>query len=518
MLRNILLIFALMAMLPLQNFAQNNEKTYCFEEQSVFEILENLRSKDAEAVADAEETLYEMAKMAGYTGDSQMRDVMRNTVVPYVEKFSGINKAQFLVSLVPLFCTVDDVPALMQLSENEKLADYVIRAIGDINGTAAYILKYITRNPDNLNNKAAWAYAVGKQEIKSLENELISWLRGADDQTKIDVYNALLVIRSNEKTTKIIEKGAKKLNKSKVPENKIAGMRLLVALNGEKTLPILYKALQNTDKYVRVEALNLIKPFANQEVVNNVVKKCKKEAAKIDVVRWLGEIKNDSQMALVISLLSSEDSEAVQTAIRAIYKIDNPDGINAVKPMFGGSYQEVIKESLIAYGGNYRLVLDDILKNGDDDKKLAALKVLEARPEVELSVRVKELVYSNNKNVRDEAFKVLPLVVIQPHAEFLKELIGACDDEYVEYVQLALKNAMKNAPEGVKDNFVSLLKYVGRDIMPRYYKVFAYFGTELCVDKLIEASISGPDSFEAKEALLLVDDDKFADKINEALK
>lgn len=504
MLRNIIVFFALMAMLPLQNFAQNNGKTYCFKEQCVFEILENLKSNDAEVVADAEKTLSEMARIAGYTRDSQMCDAMKNPLISFVEKFSGIDKAQFLVSLLPVFCTIDDVPLLMQLAENERLADCVIRAIGDINGAGIYISKYIAKNPDNLNNKAAWAYAVGKQDIKSLENELISWLKGADDKTKIDVYNALLVIRSNEKTTKLIAKGAKKLNRSKIPENKIAGMRLLVALNGEKTLPILYKASQNADKNVRVEAFNLMKPFANQEVVNNVVKKCKKEDVKIDVARWLGEIKNDSQMTLVISLLSSEDSEAVQTAIRAIYKIDNPDGINAIKPLFGGSYQEVIKESLLAYEGNYRLALDDILKNGDDVKKLAALKVLEDRPDVELSVRVKELVYSNNPKVRDEAFKVLPMVVIQPHAEFLKELMSACDNEYVEYVQQALKNAMKNAPDGVKDNFVSLLKYVSPDILPRYYKVFADFGTELCVEKLIEASKVGPDAFEAKEALLLV--------------
>ena len=54
--------------------------------------------------------------------------------------------------------------------------------------------------------------------------------------------------------------------------------------------------------------------------------------------------------------------------------------------------------------------------------------------------------------------------------------------------------------------------------MPRYYKVFAYFGTELCVDKLIDAYQNGPNSAEAKAALLLVEDEAYQQKISEALK
>ena len=100
---------------------------------------------------------------------------------------------------------------------------------------------------------------------------------------------------------------------------------------------------------------------------------------------------------------------------------------------------------------------------------------------------------------------------------FLMNLLNYCDDKYVEDVQLAIKNATKNMPDDNKDEFASTLKHVKADVMPRYYNVFAYFGTELCVDKLIDAYKNGDYKNEAKKALLLVENKQFEEKINEAL-
>lgn len=518
MLRNIVVIFALMAMLNTQTFAQNTGKIRCYDKDCVTEILNKLISPDQTVADDARTTLDEMAMEVLNYRDSRMAEYMMDAIILFAFNNDDNSNNAYIISILSKCCTAKDARVIMKMTENEKLADYAIRAVGDIDGAGDVIRNYILNHHDDVKYKAALAYAVGKHGIKDMENELISWLKGADDKTKIEIYNALLVIRSNEKTTKIIAKGAKKLNKSKIVENKIAGMRLLVALNGEQALPALYDALKNENRTVRVEALNLMKPFVNQDVVDNVVKRCNNDAVKIDVVNWLGDIKNDSQMTLVISQLSSADPEAVSSAIRAIYKIDNADGLNAVKPMFGGDYQDVIQESLLSYEGNYREALDDILRRGDDTKRLAALKILELRPSIVFNSRVKELVYSIYPDVKDLAFKVLPMVVMPANAEFLKSLLEMCDQIYVESVQIAIKNAMCKVPDNIKDNFVLSLKYVKPDMRPRYYKVFAYFGTELSVDKLIEAAKTGPDAYEAKEALQLVNNGKFADKISEALK
>ena len=518
MLKSFIVVLVLMALVPSTVFAQNSKKKRCDSEECVFEILEKLNSTDKTVVANAEKTLDSLANEAKMTADSRSKDALKNSILPFVEKFNKVGSRDFLFSLLPMFCDERDAYDIFIFVDNEALADAVIRTVGDIPGSETLIEKYIVKNHDDLQHKAALAYAVGKLGMSSMENELISWLKDADDTTKIEVYNALLIIRTNEKTTKIVEKGAKKLYKSTISSNKIAGMRLIAALDGEKCMPKLYKALKDNNKEVRVVALDLMKPYVNEKVCAMVVKKCKKTIAIIDAIDWLGDIKNDTQMEFLISQLSVENPKVVEATIRAIFKIDNADGINAVKPMFGGDYQEVIKESMMTYEGDYRAVLNDVIRTGDVKQKLAALQIIEGRPDVGLFVRVIELLYIENQAVRDEAYKVLKDVVVVANAEMLSALLENCDERYVEQVQLAIKNAMKTATVEKKDLFASTLKHVKPNIMPRFYNVFAYFGTELCVDKLIDAYQNGDYKFEAKEALLLVEDERFAEKIKNALK
>lgn len=509
---------ALTAMMPYQNMAQNQKKLECYNADCVFEILERLRSNDVEVVAEAEITITELVDNYRYTGDSRMHDALKNSIIPFAIKFPNYKSTPLLISLCPVFCSQDDIWDIAQLFENEKLADYAIRAVGDIQGADSYVEKYIVKNKSDLQYKGAWAYAVGQQRVTKLENELISWLKGADDKTKIDIYNALLIIKSNDKTAKIIQKGAKKLYKSKIADNKIAGMRLLTALKGEKAMPMLLKAVNSDNRNVHREALKLMKPYANQEVVDKVIKKCKARREMLDVVDWLGELKNDTHMDLIISQLSSSDTEAVHLAIRAIFRIDNAEGINAVKPLFGGEYQEFIEESMLSYEGDYRTLLNSFLMSGTENQKLAALKILEKRPDVIMNTRVRELMNSNNQEIRDLAYKVLKLVVSPGYADYLKDILENCDAKYVDDVQLAIKNAIKDAKDDAKDDFVSTLKYVKANIMPRYYNIFAYFGTELCVEKLIDAYQNGDYKFEAKEALLLVENEAYKERITEVLK
>ena len=516
-LKKIIAVFALMALMPSVVFAQNSKKERCDSENCVFEILQNLNSKDKNEVAEAKRILDSLANDAKYTGDSSAKDALKKSLIPFAEKFNNNENRDYLFSLLPIFCSKEDAYEIFKSVENESVADYAIRTVGDIPGSEDIIGKYIVKNHDDLRHKAALAYAVGKLGMSDMENELVLWINGADDKTKAEIYNALWVIKTNDKTAKIVKKGAKKLYNSKVYEIKIAGMKLIVAVEGEKALPKLYKALKSDDRNVRVGALDLMKPFVNQKVCETVVKKCKKGDALIDAINWLGEIKNDSQMEFLIAKLSSEDKKVVAATIRAIFKIDNQNGIDAVKPMFGGEYQEVIKESMVAYEGNYRAVLNDVVR-GDDKQKLAVLQIIESRPDVGMFNRVRELLYSDNQQIRDAAYNDLKYVVVVAHYQALSALLENCDGKYVEQVQIAIKNAVKNAPAATKDEFASTLKHVKPNIMPRFYNVFAFFGTELCVDKLIDAYKNGDYKFEAREALMLVENEQFAEKIHEALK
>ena len=517
-LKRFVLFWALMAMIPLHNFAQNTvDNDICTQDECVFELLDKLNSPNQTMVAKAEKEIDRIAEYAAYSNNDDLKKILKKSIFMFLEESSNSACVDYLFSVLPKCCDENDVDRICQFVDNERLADGAIRAMADIPNSGDYFVKYMANNQNYLNHKAAIAYAAGKQNITSLENDLISWLKGADDATKIEIYKALVVVGSNAKTASIVEKGAKKLYKSKDVDYKIEGMGLLTAVKGEKALPTLYKSLKNSDKRIRLASFELMKPYANEEVCAKAVKICKDGEPLIEVINWLGEIKNDSQMPLVISQLSSEDPRVVEAAIRAIFKIDNPDGIAAVKPMFGGQYQEVIKESMVKYEGDYVSVMNDVLR-GNDQQKLAALQIVEERPVLNVGNRVKDLLYSQNQQVKNEAFKVLKYVATPAYAEFLSHLLAECDDKYVEDVQLSIKNAMGRLPDGPKDQFASTLKHVQPERMPRFYKVFAYFGTELTVGKLIEAYESGKYKDEAKEALLLVENDAYKDRIAEVLK
>lgn len=516
-LRNVVLVFAVLAMLPITTAAQKTEKIACKNEECVLEVLEKLKSPDQTTVSEAKAQVDIWVNHVRYTDDSEMKNALKSAIFNVLEKVNDYECEEYLLAVTSRFCNKYDSDDILRLTFIEPIADAAIRCIGDIPGSQKVIMKYIDAHKDNLQHKDALAYAIGKLQITSMEDVLISWLKDADEDTKIEIYNALLVVRSNDKTTSIVEKGAKKLNKSKNVNTKIAGMKLLAAIQGEKSMSMLYKSLKNKDKRIQETALELLKPFANEEVCAKTVKLCVKNNATAEVLNWLGDIKNDTQMEFVLAQLASDDSSVVEAAIHAVFKIDNPDGIAAVKPMFGGQYQEVIKESMISYDGDYVMLMNDMLR-GSDQQKLAALQILEQRPVVAVNNRVKDLIYSKNQEISDKAYQVLKLVVIPANADFLRELLQNCDAIYVEDVQLAIKNGIAGLSETSKDNFVIALKNVQPDIMPRYYKVFAYFGTELSVNKLIEAYESGNYKNEAKEALLLVENQTYKDRITEVLK
>lgn len=515
--KNFVLLVMLAALLPLQIFAQNRKDNLCYDENCVLEILKDMKSADTVIANKAEKDFTEVVDNYVNRCNKRTKNALIKSTTMFAEKFPNDKCTNYILSQMPKFCTYKDLDAFDFLLENDRIADRIIRIIGDIKGSADYILKYINEHKANLQYKGALAYAIGKQQITSMEDELVLWLKDADIPAKIDIYNALVVIKSNENTEKIIIKGAKKLNKNKVPEYKIAGMRLLVTMQGEQALPVLYKALKHKDGNVRREALELMKPFANQEVVDKVVKKCKSGEALTDVINWMGDIKNDSYIDLIIQQLTLNDKNNVKAAIIAIFKIDNPKGIAAVKPMFGGNYQDVIYKSMLAYKGDYRAVLDDLMSSGKDKQKLASLQILESRHDGRLYMRVQDCLYSNNDEVSDLAYKVLKLVAGPANAEALKSILENCDEKYIGDVQLAIRAAMMNVPASNKDTYVSTLKHVRSDLMPRYYKVFAYFGTELCVEKLIDAYQNGAYQNDAREALILVDNEKLRLRIAEVI-
>lgn len=403
------------------------------------------------------------------------------------------------------------IDKILKYVDDEKYADLAIRTLAEIPAYADHIMKEVINNDGNLNHKDAYAYAIGRLKIVDLEYLLHSWLKGADDNLKLEIYTAFMRMGSDE-SQRIAEKGAKKLYKKKDPKLKIGAMKILVAKEGEAAMPYLYKALKNKDMNVRREALTLMKPYATQEVSALVVKKYAKKDAIADVVWWIGEIYDKSQADFVVAQLSSDNPKAVEEAILAVFKLENDEGLEKIKPMFGGDYQPAIKNAVLTCTMDAGRFLSDVAK-GSDEQKLAVIDILKERHFVALCNQVCAMLNSQNPEIKDGAYKVLKNVVIASHAKTLMNIMETCDEKYVPDVLEAMKAAMNKAKPERKDDMISTMKHITPDVMVRFYKLFAILGTDYSVNKLVEQYHTGYDKDKAVEAFMMINDRRFADVI-----
>jgi len=486
-----------------------------------------------------------LAKYLQHNGNEEDRRVFSKAVLSYLEKTLDTENCAFLFDCLresKVFRTVQDCRKLTELAENEMFTHEALLTLAECPDAKDYILKYFwKRNGNIINNKADWAYVIGKQQVTDLKDVLESWLRDADESAKIEIYAALvklgdtkkplkelakaskkdtddgqyvdvLYYLENQHDTVIVEKAAKKLFKDKNAKNKIAGLDLLEKIQGEKALPYFYNALKNNDLEVRSAAFSGLKPYANDEVCATVVKKYTTKENIGEVIAWLGDVKCKSQTEFLKIQLASEDKSIVDAAIVSLVKIENIDGMYALIPMFITDYQLVIKNSLENYEGSLQPVIDSLMR-GSDEQKIAALDLIENGSYPKMYNIVRGLLHSANPQLQEAAYKALKSVVTSAQHDFLKSQLETVDEHYVVYMQDALSAAFAKTNDAQKDKFVSLLKYVKPEVMSRFCKVFANFGTQMSVNKIIEVYNSENYRKEAVEALCFVENPAFADTI-----
>lgn len=470
-------------------------------------VLKRLDVADADQKVLVEQELETIARTMSKTNDDKGKKDLSILFYNYINNSNDTEGNVFLISMFKYIGTVRDLPMLNVYVDNDLYADAAIRAMSEIPEYSEFIYKLVEMKDGNLDHKASYAYAIGRLKMTDLEDLLISWLKGADNYLKLEIYNALMRIQSSEALL-VADNGAKKLYKKKDPVLKIGSMKILAKTEREKVMPYLYKALKNKDVKVRRTALDLMKPYADQDVTALVVKKYAKKDVTADIVWWIGELGDKSHFGFVVEQLSSSNPKVVEEAIRVVVKFGIDEGMEMLKTMFGGQYQPVIKESFVTADSNIVPVLKDAVK-GDDNKKLCALDILAEKRCVEMQSNVMELLKSDNPEIKDAAYKALKNVVIAQHGEYLRRILESCDEKYVEDVQEAITASMVKARIKIKDNFVQNLNNTPTTVLPRYYKVLLAINTEMSINKLAECYRSGYDKQQALETLMLVNDKEY---------
>ena len=479
-------------------------------------LSERLMSANKFEKRRAEEMLVRMAQYVGQRGYNTYHNILSNGVFDCINIQKDVETNVFLISLFEYFGDKRDLEKLWRFVENGNYADAAIRAMSHIPESVDNIRRFCTKQGE-VSYKGALAYAVGKLQMKDVEPTIISWLKGADAKTQVDIYNAIYEL-GNPESAALVQKGAKKLYKNKNVEAKIGGMKLLVELQKEEALPYLYKALKNKNREVRRAALDLMVPYANSEMCENVVKKYAKKDAVADVARWLGDVKDKNYVKYLVGLLASEDELTVEEAVLALGKIGDPDGLMALAPMVGGKYKDAVEEALVESPGEIVPVLKKAI-SGSDEQVIGVMRILVKRQCYALNIQLRQfLMYQKNLEIMQIAYQTLKYVVLPGHVSFLKEQLENCPEEYVKDVQNAFIVAMSMAQPQQRDDFVNNMKYVPVEVLPRYYRVLGSFDTEISVKKLVDCYNSGIDKDEAYMAIKMVDADKYQEVLRDIKK
>lgn len=512
--------------------------------KGVVELAMMLKPASVGGNAKIEYALDGLCDFVSDPANKQYGLIMSDGLRKAIEKADNDEVKAYLISLFRGFGNRKDVDFLSEYVKNENLAEVAIQTIASIPGSARNIVDLAENSTPG--NRKVLAYAIADNSVRKTEDILIQWLEGADVETQEAVYYALSVVGGDKslkllsakakslkynydptdatasyvrllgkyatrKDTAVVENGTAKMLKSKNTNINIAAMNLLVQTKGDAAVEMLLKSLKNKDIQVRMTALDLLKPMADSTVCAAVVRNMSKKH-DAEALNWLGEVGDKTQLEYVVNQLDSKDSLAVCEAIQSIIKIGDKDAMMNLVPFFGTVYQPVLKSAVVSTNNDCDVMIAEALK-GTNEQVIGALNVLESRTFINQVYAVRRLLNNDNQYVRAAAFKALKGVSNAGTSEYLRDLLVRVDEEYVTDVQDAIMKSMAYATDKSKSNFVYLLKNVEPAKTTRFYRVFAYFGDDLSITKLMDGYKSAKTRNEALDALLSIDNVNLADTL-----
>ena len=447
----------------------------------------------------------------------------------------------FLLSQLQLCATAAEAPVFVKYAADEYLADYAVRGLISTPGTDGEILALIDASPAP---DALLAYAAAEKRLAAAEPALLKWAADpkAGTPTKEAVYNALakcgtaasiaplaaaakadgyaftktdatgayvallarLAAAGNSKAVA----AAKALRKTGMPQNiRAAGLGIVLGTDAKKQTPELLAALKDADREYRCAALDFAGDFADDALYAAVVKKMPSlsDAAKTDIVSWLGARHAASQANAVIAAISSADEELALAAIRAAGKIGGQEALNALVAQLGGAHAKEASAALAAFNGKPNAAFVAAL-DGTPATQANALKLVAKRRITSAANKVFALLNSPDREVRTAAYGALAGVTTPADFNRLCGLLNQAQEDDVKALQAGLKNALaKESPDMQYKMVAGQMAAAPRKA--RYYPLLAQAASKEAIDALLAAD----DREAAFAALLTVENPAMVD-------
>lgn len=438
------------------------------------------------------------------------------------------NKA-FLMSQLQVLATADDVPAIAEYLDGD-MAEYALAALMLVPEGDKVIMSRIA---EGKGCKEALASAAAQMGMTEAEPYIQAW---AEEDGK-DVYYAALAQCGTKASLPVLEgkheadyvvlvdrlaqagdissvaAAAKKLAKSENSAYRCASVRYALIADPAKAPKTVVAALKDDDIAYRNAALQ--NAPATEEVYAAIAKKFKSfdDAVKVDVIKWFGNNKAESQIDLVLASFGGKTSEA---AIEAAGKIGGEKAVKALMdeiacPSHG---KDAFRALLSIDDCLIKEVTDRLQKSTVPAEQIALMKLADTKSMEAASARIFELCASENPQVKAEAVVCLDGVVTAADSDKVAALLNKAEDaEEIADLQKALSSTLKTLANADRYTKVKELMAAAPS-QERYFPALAYSATNEAVSDLESyckagqasafASLLKTNNYKAADALLRV--------------
>ena len=264
-----------------------------------------------------------------------------------------------------------------------------------------------------------------------------------------------------------------------------AALQLLAAVEGQKAVPALLKALQSAEKEYRMASLSQLRSFCTPEVFSTVRKiagKTKNTEQKAELITWLAAQGDALALPMITKQLKSKDKSVLLAAIPAVARLGKADAITSIMPVLATGSDDILKAAkttlLTIPGLGVTDAVAKAIPGASGAARCAMIDIIGQRCDSRHAALVFEESESNDPAVRLAAQKALASVVKKGDEGKIAGLLNkAANAEEFTALQSALYAALKELktkPE--QTQAVVGLMNVSKDKQSLYSQVLARIG------------------------------------------
>ncbi len=304
----------------------------------------------------------------------------------------------------------------------------------------------------------------------------------------------------------IAEKAALQLLKNAGKANQVhtqtAALKLLVDIQGEKSLPLLIDAMKDKNASYREAALKYAGAFTSEAATSQWIKTMKKAnpEVKAEIITMLGNVKAKNALAPVLESLKDKNQNIRLAAIKAAGQIGNQDALPAILDvMKNGNADEVNagKSAILTmHGNNITNVVGDRLASMPNNVKVALIEVLASRGASNRIDDILPLVKNQDPQVKKAAYAALKDVVTKQNLPPLYTLlIQSNDPAEISAVQSAILAASASIGDQPKraNEVITQMKQSPADKQYLFYNILGGIGGKDALKIVSEAYKTGND-------------------------